>query len=255
MEETQAFRILHPGLPAARMRTDRLSPPPAERTHEHLFPESTVEKKKPTRDQSDEELIERCRGEDPEAFTEIVERYQHRIHWLVRRMVGGPEDEDLTQEVFIRVYQAIPGFRSGSKFSTWIYRIAHNLCLSELRKRGRRGEHLSLEEEGDEKIHWILRDSREGLEEEIEQMDLSEKIQTLVGQLPTPHRTALTLFYVNRARYEEIAEIMGIPLGTVKTYIHRAKLRLRDLVLASSDLADFVGESAGETVGDGGQIT
>ncbi len=198
--------------------------------------------------------MDQCRSGSVEAFTELVERYKNRIHWVVKRMVGGPEDEDLTQEVFLRVYQAIPGFRSGSKFSTWIYKIAHNLCLTELRKRKRRGEHLSLEEEGDEKVHWMLRESRQGLEEEIERMDLSENIQALVEQLPVHHRTALTLFYANQARYEEIAEVMGIPLGTVKTYIHRAKLRIRELLLADSDLADFVGESTGDAVGNGGQI-
>jgi len=213
-----------------------------------------VDNRKPLAEHTDEELVDRCREEDHDAFAEIVKRYQHRIHWLVRRMVGSLEDEDLTQEVFLRVYRAIPGFRSGSKFSTWIYRIAHNLCLSELRKRRRRGEHMSIEEEGDEKIHRLLPESRSGLEEEIERLDLSENIQGLVEQLPSHHRTALTLFYVNQARYEEISEIMGIPLGTVKTYIHRAKLRLRELVLASPDLANLAGESAGDVVGGGGQI-
>ncbi len=212
-----------------------------------------MDDKRPVAERTDEELVERCREEDHEAFAEIVTRYQHRIHWLVRRMVGSLEGEDLTQEVFLRVYRAIPGFRSGSKFSTWIYKIAHNLCLSELRKRGRRGEHLSLEEEGDEKVHRLLPPSRTDLEEEIEQLDLSENIQALVEQLPARQRTALTLFYVNQARYEEIAEIMGIPLGTVKTYIHRAKLRLRELVLASTDLADLVAGPSGDAVSNGGQ--
>jgi RNA polymerase sigma-70 factor (ECF subfamily) len=221
------------------------------RKNERLFLGRTVDEKNGLAEQSDEQLVERCQHHDHAAFEEIVDRYKHRIHWLVRRMVGSLESEDLTQEVFLRVYRAAPGFRRGSRFSTWIYRIAHNLCLSELRKRGRRGEHLSLEEEGDEKIHWLLPEAPDNLEEQIERKDFSRNVRELVDRLPTRYRTVLTLFYVNQARYEEIAEIMNIPLGTVKTYLHRARLRLRDLVLAESDLPDFLGESAEDAVSNG----
>lgn len=209
----------------------------------------------PLADESDEVLVERCRHQDQEAFAELVRRYQHRIHWMVRRMVGTPDDEDLTQEVFLRVYQALPGFRSGSKFSTWIYKIAHNRCLSELRTRSRRGAHVSFDEEGEEKIHCLLPDSREGLEAQIERQDVSRAVRELIGRLPVHYREALTLFYLSQVRYEEIAEIMGIPLGTVKTYIHRGRLALRDLVLAESDLAGWMAESAEDSATAGGNAT
>jgi RNA polymerase sigma-70 factor (ECF subfamily) len=222
-------------------------------TDEHSIRERAVDHKRSLSGQSDEELVELCKQHDHEAFTVLVDRYKNRIHWMVRRMVGGLEDEDFTQEVFLRVYQAFPSFRSGSKFSTWIYKIAHNLCLSELRKRKRRGEHVSMEEEGEEKVHWLLRESGEDLEEQIERRDFSRNVQALVEKLPTPHRTALTLFYVNQVRYEEIAEIMNIPMGTVKTYIHRARARLRDLILAEPEMVDLVGESATDMTGTGGQ--
>jgi len=201
-----------------------------------------VDEKRPEAEQSDEVLVQRCQEGEREAFAELVDRYKHRIHWMARRMVGPPEDEDLTQEVFIRVYQALPGFRRGSKFSTWIYKITHNLCLSELRKRGRRGPHVSFEEEGDEKVHWLVSSSPEGLEETLERADFSRAVQDLIARLPAHYREALTLFYVAQARYEEIAQIMDIPLGTVKTYIHRARLRLRDLILAEPEMAEWLGE-------------
>lgn len=199
--------------------------------------EQELSARRPLKELSDEELALRCQEDDHAAFTVLVDRYKDRIHRLVRRMVGGTDDEDLTQEVFIKVYRAIPGFRGGSTFKTWIYKIAHNLCLSELRKKGRRGEHLSIEEEGDEKIHHLLPDTRHGLEDEIEKRDLSQSIRTLMERLPPHYRTVLTLFYLEQAKYEEISEIMGIPLGTVKTHIHRARLRLRNLLLAERDLA------------------
>ena len=201
---------------------------------------------------SDEDLARLCQQDDHKAFTVIVDRYKHKIHWLVRRMVGSADVEDLTQEVFLRVYQAIPRFQGRSTFRTWIYRIARNLCLTELQRRGRRGEHVSLEEEGEEKVHRLLPEPQKGLEEEIERRDFCRSVWALVEKLPTHHRTALTLFYVQQVRYEEIADIMDIPMGTVKTYIHRARLRLRDLLLAEPELTDLVGESGEDSTGNGG---
>jgi RNA polymerase sigma-70 factor (ECF subfamily) len=196
-----------------------------------------VDGTRPLAELTDEELVGRCQDNDHRAFTAIVDRYKHKVHWLVRRMVGNPDDEDLTQEIFVRAYQAMPGFQGRSSFRTWLYRIAHNLCFTELRRRSRRGEHVSLEEEGEEKIHWMLSRPVDDLEREIERRDISRSVRTLVEKLPVPYRTALTLFYLQQVRYEEIGEIMGVPLGTVKTYIHRGRLRLRELVLAESDLA------------------
>jgi RNA polymerase sigma-70 factor (ECF subfamily) len=212
----------------------------------------TVDPTRPLAGLSDDELVERCRRRDNHAFTEIVDRYKDRVYWLVRRMVGSPIDEDLTQEVFLRAYQAIEGFQGRSSFRTWIYRIAHNLCVTELRKRSAHGEHISIEEEGDEKIHLLLPQSHDGLEEEIERRDLSEKVQALIGELPEKYRAVLTLFYLQQVKYEEISEIMGIPLGTVKTYIHRARLRLRELVLAAPEIAGLVGAGGNEMTSDGG---
>jgi RNA polymerase sigma-70 factor (ECF subfamily) len=202
-------------------------------------------------EQSDEQLVEQSRKNDHEAFAELVDRYKHRIHWIVRRMVGSEEDEDLTQEIFLRVYRALPGFRRHGSFSTWIYKIARNLCISELRRRERRGEHLSLDDMREERVHALLPESQDDLDQQIERRDTSERVQQLIRRLPTHYRLVLTLFYLNQLRYEEIAEIMEIPLGTVKTYIHRAKLCLRDLVLVDSKLAELAGEPCSNTVDNG----
>jgi RNA polymerase sigma-70 factor (ECF subfamily) len=109
-----------------------------------------------------------------------------------------------------------------------------------------------LEEEGEEKIHWLLSESHDNLEQQIEREDLSRSVRALIERLPPQYRMVLTLFYQNRARYEEIAEIMEIPLGTVKTHLHRSRMRLRDLLLAESDLVGLVHDSGGETVSNGG---
>lgn len=192
---------------------------------------------------SDEILVERCRRNDHAAFTLLVDRYKSRVYWLVKRMVGPGEAEDLTQEVFIRVYKALPRFRAESSFSTWIYKIARNLSLSELRKRGNRGEHLSWEEEGEEKVHHLLPENPDGgLERRIERLHISRAVRSLIEKLPERQKTALTLHYLHQVRYEEIAEIMGVPMGTVKTWLHRGRLRLREQILAGEDREGIAGD-------------
>ncbi len=210
-----------------------------------------MEHEGPLARQSDETLVDECKRDNHQAFTELVDRYKDRVHWVIRRMLGSGEEEDLAQEVFVRVYEALPDFRQESKFSTWIYKITRNLCLLELRKRRRRGEHLSLEEEGEEKVHWLLPESAENVEEEIEKRDVADNVRKLVDRLPAQYRTVLTLFYMNQVSYEEIADIMEIPIGTVKTHIYRAKLQLRDLLLSETDLAGLIGETRARSAGQG----
>lgn len=199
---------------------------------------------------ADEDLVRRCQAGDQLAFTEIVERYKDRVYRLVRRMVGSPDDEDITQDVFLRAFQAMPGLRTGATLRTWLFRIAHNLCLTELKRRGQRGPHLSFDEEGEEQVHQLLPEDwgPEGgrrLEEQLDRREFQSEVRRMVAKLPAHYRAVLTLYYLEQIKYEEIAGIMGIPLGTVKTHIHRAKMRLRDLVLAEMDSAHLPG-GAGE---------
>jgi RNA polymerase sigma-70 factor (ECF subfamily) len=212
--------------------------------HDQYLAAYPVGQRRNLAESSDDELVRWSRKQDHEAFAELVNRYKHRVYWLVRRMLGSEEDEDVAQEVFLRAYEALPGFRGDCKFSTWVYKIARNLCLAELKKRGVRGEPLSLQAESDEKIHCLMSASHRGLASEVEQLDLSRSVRQLMERLPVQYRAVLTLFYLNQATYEEIAEIMDTPLGTVKTNIHRARLRLRELVLADSGLAGPGGASA-----------
>ena len=184
---------------------------------------------------TDEELVRRACQRDAAAFAAIVARYQDRVYWLARRMVGGADAEDITQEVFLRAYRAMPGLRASATLGSWLTRIAHNLCLTELGRRSRRGEHIPLDDQPEAVLEPIAAEAADQLARRAEERDFAERLLALVDRLPAEYRTVLTLYYVNEAKYEEIAEITGYPLGTVKTYLHRAKLRLRQLVLA--DLA------------------
>ena len=185
----------------------------------------------------DEALAIRCRRGDDEAFAELVDRHQHGVCRFVARLIGTRDSEDLGQEVFLRAYQALPRFRGEATFRTWLYRIARNLCFTELRKRGRRGE-LSPLANVDEDSHPLLENSAPPEPaEEITRADLSAHVRERVGALPVPYREVLTLFYLDEMRYEEIAMILDVPIGTVKTWIHRARLRLRDTLVGEGVLA------------------
>ena len=181
--------------------------------------------------------MRRCLAGDRESFAPLVDRHKERVYWLILRIAGREEAEDLAQEAFLRAYRALPRFRGESLFSTWIYRIARNVALSYLRKRAGKGEALSLEEEGEEKIH-LLSASAGDPERVFEERDSAERVRALVEKMPEPYRTTITLYHLHQLRYEEIARVMETPLGTVKTNLHRARKRLREMVLRETDLVD-----------------
>jgi len=189
---------------------------------------------------ADEALAIRCLQGDEEAFAELVDRHQHGVCRFVARLIGTRDSEDLAQEAFLRAYQALPRFRGEATFRTWLYRIARNLCFTELRKRGRRGELSQLADANADDFagdHPLLEDSAPELAEEIARADLSARVRERVGALPAPYREVLTLFYLDEMRYEEIAMILDVPIGTVKTWIHRARLRLRDTLVGEGVFA------------------
>lgn len=207
-------------------------------------------KSRPLAELADEDLVARCRTEGShEAFAVLVERHKQGICRFIARMTGSPGSEDLAQDVFIRAHQALSRFRGDSSFRTWLYRIAHNRCCSELRQRGRRGETVSLTEESEETMHPLLPNSTPDLAEEIARRDLSARVAELVAELPLPYRQVLTLFYLDGMQYDEIVAVLDVPMGTVKTWLHRARLRLRDRV--RGDLvpgARVPGARGGETI-------
>jgi RNA polymerase sigma-70 factor (ECF subfamily) len=187
-------------------------------------------------DLDDETLTIRSQRGDEEAFAELVVRHQRGVCRFVARLIGMRDSEDLAQEAFLRAHQALPRFRGESTFRTWLYRIARNLCWTELRKRSRRGESGMLADDSLE-VRLLPDDSAPDLAEESARADLAARVWERVGALPVPYREVLTLFYLDEMRYEEIAVILDVPIGTVKTWIHRARLRLRDALIGEAAFA------------------
>jgi RNA polymerase sigma-70 factor (ECF subfamily) len=182
---------------------------------------------------AEKDLIEHCRRGDWRAFADLVDRYQLLVFNLVDRMIFDKAlVEDLAQEVFIRVYQGLPSFRGESRLSTWIYRVAYNVCIAELERTRPRADFVSIDARGDEVGPRLdLHDDRQDAEAMLSRIDFSWTIQKFLDRLPPRYKAILTLYYLQEMSYEEIGEIMALPLGTVKTHLHRAKQALRHMIV------------------------
>jgi RNA polymerase sigma-70 factor (ECF subfamily) len=182
---------------------------------------------------SDAAVIQRCRRGEVELFRVLVERYQDRIYNLSLRLLENPDDAlDAAQETFVRAYAALPQFEEERPFGPWLLRIATNTCFGLLRKR--RPGMVSLDAMEDREADAALAsDEAADPQELIERTARDEEIQCAVLALPEPYRTVVLLRYMEEMPYEAIAEALGMPLGTVKTCLHRARQRLRAALVKS----------------------
>jgi RNA polymerase sigma-70 factor (ECF subfamily) len=172
-------------------------------------------------------------GREP-AFREILRRYERPVFSLVYRMVRDRTlAEDLAQEAFVRAFNAISSYKSSYKFSNWILKIANNHTIDHLRKK--RLDTVSIDGspnattgEGMSRTRLVIASEEESPQEYVENRELGGHIEEAIGTLRDEYRTAILLRHVEGYAYEEIAEIMEVPLGTVKTYIHRARGELKE---------------------------
>ena len=192
--------------------------------------------------ESDAELIARAQCGDLAAFEQLVRRHQRYVFNLAYRVLGDyAEAEDVAQEAFVRVWRGLPGFRSQAQFTTWLYRIVHNLCLNRLPHL--RQELLQIEpsEEG-------LADQADSLPELAEAYDAMAFLRAELERLPEKYRLVLTLRYLQGFSYGEIAATLGLTLGTVKTHIHRARRLLAERLRRWEECADEDGDVLAEEV-------
>lgn len=182
---------------------------------------------------SDQEVIARAREGRETAYRELIDRYQRPVFSLVYRLVRDRElAEDLAQETFIKVLNALDRYNPRYKFSSWIFKIAHNTALDQLRKKelvtlSLDGSPHATDSEQAEATVLTAISSDETPEEYASNRELGAALERAIAGLRPEYRSAILLWHVEGRPYEEIAEIMGVPLGTVKTYIHRARGELR----------------------------
>ena len=188
-------------------------------------------------DALEQRLIDRLIARDERAFNELVRAYERRVFALVLRMIGDrAEAEDLAQEVFVQVFKAIGTFRGDAKLSTWIYRIAVNLCKN--RAKYLRVRHAGEQEELEAVAERVpLGEAKRANVGQVERPDemiagkqVEQIVQRAILQIEPDFRECLVLRDVEELSYEEIGEIAGLPAGTVKSRIHRARAMLREIV-------------------------
>ncbi|MDQ3819166.1 MAG: sigma-70 family RNA polymerase sigma factor [Acidobacteriota bacterium] len=176
---------------------------------------------------ADCDLVVRAVSGREDGFEELVRRYQRPIAAYIYRMTNDYEAAlDLTQEVFIKVYNSLARFRPEFKFSTWIYKIAHNSAIDHLRRAGTREQSLVAEFEGAER-ELPLESRRLSPEQESERAERREEIEHVVRGLPACYRELILLRHSHDMSYDEIAEVTGLPLGTVKNRLFRAREVMR----------------------------
>jgi RNA polymerase sigma-70 factor (ECF subfamily) len=170
----------------------------------------------------DTELVQRAQRGDEFAFEQLVRRHQRYVFNVAYRVLNDyAEAEDITQEAFVRAWRGLPGFRGQARFTMWIYRIVHNLCLNRL--PGLRRELLRTEP-----LEEALAAPAPSQAELVEVRERVAFLHAQLDQLPEKYRLVLTLRYLQHLSYDEIAAALDLPVGTVKTHIHRARRLLME---------------------------
>jgi RNA polymerase sigma-70 factor, ECF subfamily len=176
---------------------------------------------------TDEELVAKSIGGDSESFNELVLRWERPIYALAYRTIGREEDaRDVCQETFLRAFRALPGFRGQAKFSSWLYRIALNLCRDWIR-RERRAPIVQPPEDVDVMELAAASEPSESIEDLVARKDLSRAVERAMALLPDEQRTAIVLKEYHGLTFQEIAELLGCPLSTVKTRLYQGLTVLR----------------------------
>lgn len=169
---------------------------------------------------SELELVRKSQKGDTEAFAELVRKYQQIVFNISYRFMRDTNlAEDMAQESFLKAFKHIKGFRGDCAFSTWLYRVTCSVCLTELNKRKKRAE-----------VELQPNTPVGSIETKVSEYEIAEKIRKCVTHLSDRYAMVLTLYYLNGISYEEIAEIMDIPVGTLKTWMFRARKQLRKIV-------------------------
>ena len=183
--------------------------------------------------------IDAAREGDPLAFEQLIHLYEKRVFALTRRMCKNPSDaEEAAQEAFLAAWQGLKFFRGESSFSTWLYRLASNACVDVLRTEGRHpaaaGPSLD-----DEETMLEIPDEAATPHTLAEQAELKKQIEEGLAALPEEYRTVLVLREIHQQSYDEIAEILSLDLGTVKSRISRGRKRLRKFLLESGNFSVY----------------
>ena len=180
----------------------------------------------------DELLIRRAQRGDADAFEQLLLEHQKNVYNLCYRMAGNPDDAmDLSQETFLRAWRCLDQYQFASAFSTWLYRLCSNICIEFLRRRRRQQTvPLTFEDADGEEQTYAVPDAQPLPEEQVELKLTRETLAAAMAQLLPEHRAVLQLRVVNEMSYEQIADVLDIQIGTVKSRLSRARNQLKKIL-------------------------
>lgn len=191
-----------------------------------------------------EELVRAAAGGDQDAFAQLVRLHENKVYSLALRMCG-EDAADVAQEAFLSAWRGLPSFRGEAGFSTWLYRLTANAAIDHLRRTRRQRGEVSLDD--GQFLGLDAADSGPGPQEAAEGAELRRAVEAGLGQLSDDHRQVLVLRELQELSYEEIAGMLGIDLGTVKSRISRARGALRKILLESGNLSGYLPSNTPET--------
>lgn len=182
---------------------------------------------------------------DVNAFEMLVREYEKNVYNLALRMVGNSEDAaDMSQEAFIKAYNSLNSFRGDSKFSVWLYRIVSNVCLDFIRSRKRKQTvSLSVEDDNGEDVELDIADDTQSPERLMDKQLTRDAVRRGLASLPPGQRQILLLREIQGLSYDEIAEVLNVEAGTVKSRIFRARKKLSAFLLEDGNIPDFISSS------------
>ncbi|CEH29588.1 RNA polymerase subunit sigma [Aneurinibacillus migulanus] len=170
----------------------------------------------------DAELVRSAQNGDREALVRLLKAIEHSVYRTAFYVLGNEQDAlDASQEALIRIYTKIDTYQEKAKFSTWVQRIVTNVCIDKFRKKK---ETVSIDQ------HELTLYDVQNVEQEVERAGMAEEVRRAIKRLPEHQRTVITLRYLQDLSYGEIAEVMNMPLNTVKSYLYRARQQLQELL-------------------------
>jgi RNA polymerase sigma-70 factor (ECF subfamily) len=203
---------------------------------------------------TDEELVDRSRNGDVDSFNQLILRWERPIYALAYRVIGREEDaRDVCQEAFLRAYRALPGFKGEAKFSSWLYRITLNLCRDWIRRQ-RRAPVTQMPEEVDLLEAAAAAEPRESIEDLVARRELSAVVESAMALLPAEQRTAIILKEYHGMTFQEIADLQGCPLSTVKTRLYQGLSVLRRQLERHGQREPLIAASPARSAASGGAL-
>ena len=187
---------------------------------------------------TEQELVRAAAGGDTEAFERLVRTYENKIYHLALRMCGSSEEaSDIAQEAFLAAWRGLPSFRGEANFATWLYRLTSNAAIEYLRRQKKERGDMSLD---DEDLGLDAVDTGPGPQDAAERTEVRTAVAAGLQQLSEGHRQVLVLREIQGLSYEEIADVLEVDLGTVKSRISRARTALRKILLENGNLSGYL---------------